>query len=210
MNKHIPICNEYVKAEDRTTLLLTRSWLPYRLTRARDALKKIYSSAWNKDNGIMVVTPDHTPIPCHEWVHGAYKDYLDRLPLIPTQHMEVPVPTILVTNRNAIKISGTPSLQYLYTAHKGICQICLHKKPIKEMTIEHIMPRSKGGPHTLENVTLTCSPCNSMKGDSYPYLDAKGRALKGTHKTHPSGTIPVLRDEWSIYLAGRDVVNQKS
>lgn len=42
------------------------------------------------------------------------------------------------------------------------CQYCGSKK---RLTLDHIIPRSKGGPHTWENVTTACAPCNSRKGD---------------------------------------------
>lgn len=32
-------------------------------------------------------------------------------------------------------------------------------------TIDHIIPRAKGGQHTWENTVLACSPCNSAKAD---------------------------------------------
>ena len=33
------------------------------------------------------------------------------------------------------------------------------------MTIDHIVPRSKGGADHLDNLQLLCGACNSMKGD---------------------------------------------
>lgn len=36
------------------------------------------------------------------------------------------------------------------------------------MTRDHIIPKSKGGPNTLDNLQTMCSPCNSKKGDKLP------------------------------------------
>ena len=33
------------------------------------------------------------------------------------------------------------------------------------MTIDHIVPQSKGGTDHLDNLQLLCAACNSMKGD---------------------------------------------
>jgi len=35
------------------------------------------------------------------------------------------------------------------------------------MTMDHIRPRSKGGPHQLGNLQVMCSPCNASKGDAW-------------------------------------------
>lgn len=37
-----------------------------------------------------------------------------------------------------------------------------------EMTIDHIMPRSRGGSNTLKNVQTMCGPCNVSKGSILP------------------------------------------
>lgn len=44
---------------------------------------------------------------------------------------------------------------------------CFCHKPLywSEATLEHIRPKSRGGPTTLENLTISCQPCNSRRGD---------------------------------------------
>jgi len=46
------------------------------------------------------------------------------------------------------------------------CGYCLKKD--KFMTIDHIIPRSKGGKNTWTNLVTACSKCNSKKGDRTP------------------------------------------
>ncbi len=43
----------------------------------------------------------------------------------------------------------------------GRCQYCGDKGS----TIDHVVPRSRGGAHAWDNVVLACLPCNSRKGD---------------------------------------------
>ena len=55
------------------------------------------------------------------------------------------------------------------------CQYC--GKESKNMTLDHIMPRSRGGPHVWENVVSACIPCNHKKAGLTP-KEANMRILK--------------------------------
>ena len=46
------------------------------------------------------------------------------------------------------------------------CAYCLVKK--HDMTIDHVIPRSKGGKSTFDNVVCCCKPCNHKKDDRLP------------------------------------------
>lgn len=43
------------------------------------------------------------------------------------------------------------------------CYYCDNK--CSELTIEHILPLSRGGTHTKDNITLACKSCNLKKGN---------------------------------------------
>jgi len=45
---------------------------------------------------------------------------------------------------------------------KDVCIYCGKKK---DLTLEHILPRSRGGPDTTDNAVFVCKACNSSKGD---------------------------------------------
>lgn len=40
---------------------------------------------------------------------------------------------------------------------------------IRHLTLDHVIPRSKGGQHSWDNVVTACDSCNSMKGDRLPH-----------------------------------------
>jgi 5-methylcytosine-specific restriction endonuclease McrA len=42
------------------------------------------------------------------------------------------------------------------------CQYCGNTK---HLTLDHVIPRSKGGQHSWDNVVTACATCNSLKGD---------------------------------------------
>ncbi|MEM7794178.1 MAG: HNH endonuclease [Cyanobacteria bacterium P01_C01_bin.118] len=45
------------------------------------------------------------------------------------------------------------------------CQYCGSRR---QLTLDHVVPRSQGGPHTWDNVVTACAPCNSRKGACTP------------------------------------------
>ena len=53
----------------------------------------------------------------------------------------------------------------LYGAQEGNCNGCKTHFPFKNMTIDHIIPQSKGGTNHPENLQLLCNFCNSTKGN---------------------------------------------
>ena len=52
----------------------------------------------------------------------------------------------------------------LYGKQEGICAGCRVLFPFRNMTVDHVVPQSKGGSDHFDNLQLLCGPCNSMKG----------------------------------------------
>ena len=48
------------------------------------------------------------------------------------------------------------------------CQYCDESLPTHDLTFDHVVPRSRGGHTTWENVVTACSPCNLLKGSRLP------------------------------------------
>ena len=52
----------------------------------------------------------------------------------------------------------------LYGRQEGHCNGCRVHFPFRNLTVDHIVPQSKGGTDHLENLQLLCGACNSKKG----------------------------------------------
>ncbi len=46
-----------------------------------------------------------------------------------------------------------------------MCQYCGSRS---NLTVDHVIPRSKGGNSSWENIVASCAPCNRRKGDRLP------------------------------------------
>jgi 5-methylcytosine-specific restriction endonuclease McrA len=63
------------------------------------------------------------------------------------------------------------------------CQYCGSSK---RLTLDHVLPRSKGGPHTWDNVVTACERCNSRKGDRTPTEAGMQLRTKPKAPLHPA------------------------
>jgi 5-methylcytosine-specific restriction endonuclease McrA len=70
------------------------------------------------------------------------------------------------------------------------CQYC----GARAETLDHVVPRSRGGSHTWDNVVAACRPCNVSKADRL--LDEVRMALR----RHPA---PPRRLSWVLVAVGR-------
>jgi 5-methylcytosine-specific restriction endonuclease McrA len=73
------------------------------------------------------------------------------------------------------------------------------------LTLDHVVPRSRGGDSVWENVVTSCAPCNMRKGNRLP------DEIKMTLRKLPRAPAPVLfihlatprvPDGWQPYLTG--------
>src|SRR5512140_2566452 len=50
---------------------------------------------------------------------------------------------------------------------RNTCQYCSQVLPSAELTLDHVIPRSRGGLSTWENLVAACHICNRKKGNQY-------------------------------------------
>jgi 5-methylcytosine-specific restriction endonuclease McrA len=84
---------------------------------------------------------------------------------------------------------------------RSLCQYCGTLLHLSEYTLDHVIPRSKGGTTTWENTVLACVECNHRKDGRTP-AEAGMRLLhapiepKATEKNFFKLHIRKLRPEW--------------
>lgn len=74
---------------------------------------------------------------------------------------------------------------------KNTCQYCgSHQK----LTLDHVIPRSKGGKHRWDNVVTACATCNAKKGDRTPSQARMPLRRKPQAPPHP--TVAFAEQFW--------------
>ena len=62
----------------------------------------------------------------------------------------------------ARELRKTPYFQALL--RQGICHYCRRKFPVSELTLDHLVPVTRGGRSTRGNLVVCCRKCNQEKG----------------------------------------------
>ena len=109
---------------------------------------------------------------------------------IRTSRLTITVPSVirLVEYRRVPRQNRSISRRAIMLRDRGSCQYCGAKAAAVEMTLDHVIPRSRGGGNVWENLVAACKPCNNMKGDRTP--DEAGMTLRskpariGMHAKH--------------------------
>jgi len=83
------------------------------------------------------------------------------------------------------------------------CQYC--GKETRQLTLDHVIPRYRGGEHTWENVVSACVSCNRRKAGRTP-KEAGMRLIRQPSRPYDGGLFyippqyPRTRSEWQKYL----------
>jgi 5-methylcytosine-specific restriction endonuclease McrA len=81
------------------------------------------------------------------------------------------------------------------------CQYCGHETP--GLTVDHVIPRSRGGESVWENIVASCAPCNRRKGNRMP-REARMHPAKRPKAPGPTVFIriaaPRIPLAWEPYL----------
>ena len=191
---------EALKALDRTVLVLNRRWDPIQTTSVKDAIGLVAKGS------AFVIDPStfdrHDLISWGE-VSKAMKVVGDGL--IRSQHLAIVPPEVVVLTEyeGRGERSVVFSRKNIFKRDRYTCQYCGKQPGPEELTIDHVIPRSRGGTSTWENCLLACVECNKRKADKTleqagmtPRKTPKKPSWKTLAQVHPKAR----RESWEQFL----------
>jgi 5-methylcytosine-specific restriction endonuclease McrA len=123
----------------------------------------------------LVLNADYRPLSYYPlslwgWQDAIKAVFLDRVNIVSEYDKTVRSPSFEIRLPSVVSLKAyvRPSRHPAFTRFnvflrdRFTCQYCGHHE---ELTFDHVVPRSKGGATTWENVVAACSPCNLRKGD---------------------------------------------
>lgn len=158
------------------TLVVDSSYMPRSVISALRAFSIVY-----KGNAEVVSEHPET----FDYPHkDLYKPSIIRVP----KYVNINFHSVPLTRENIFKRDGYK------------CVYCEESRK-KELTIDHVIPQSKGGPNTWENLVTACKKCNGEKADLT--VEEYGKTIPNPAKPHYLLLLKNLTEvpeEWKPYL----------
>jgi len=91
----------------------------------------------------------------------------------------------------------------IYQRDKNICQYCRVSFPLSKLTLDHVVPKSKGGGKSWNNLVASCKKCNQKKGNKF-LKEAGMQLLKAPLKPKYRllDYLGPVHESWKPYLSG--------
>src|SRR2546423_12189113 len=90
---------------------------------------------------------------------------------LPSTRFTISVPSVirLLEYRRIPHQTRALSRKNILLRDRNTCQYCGSALSAAELTLDHVIPRSRGGASTWENLVACCHTCNRSKGNHLPY-----------------------------------------
>ena len=108
---------------------------------------------------------------------GVAKTEEEQGPVLHAARVRMPMPSVirLLEYRRIPHQTRALSRKNILLRDRNTCQYCGVLLTSAELTLDHVVPRSRGGLSTWENLVACCHPCNRRKGNQmlYELMDMK-------------------------------------
>jgi 5-methylcytosine-specific restriction endonuclease McrA len=104
-------------------------------------------------------------------------------------YVRVPIKKIILSRKNVVRRDG------------NMCQYC--GKSNVPLTVDHILPKARGGSDTWENLVTACVRCNNKKGDRTPEeanMPLMRKSIRPNHVTFIRHFVGKIDERWKPYL----------
>lgn len=175
-------------------LVLNSVFQAVQIVSARKAFSLFYKGH------VRAVLPDYSTHDWQDWADipvGAGDDY------VATPHRRIKIPrVILLPSFDRLPKSEVKFCRKnVYLRDRSRCQYCGIKFRSEDLNLDHVIPVSRGGKSTWENVVCSCIPCNKRKGHRLPDEAGMRLVTKPVRpRWHPLFRASCRYDEWRSFL----------
>jgi len=117
------------------------------------------------------------PLSLWPWQETIKAVFLDRVNIVSQYERVVRSPSFemrlpsVIALKEFVPLNRRPAFTRfnVFLRDSFACQYCRRCCPTHELTFDHVVPRSRGGRTTWDNVVTACAGCNLLKGGRLPH-----------------------------------------
>jgi len=143
-------------------LVLNRVFQAVQVTSARKAFSLFYKGH------VRAVLPDYSTWEFENWCDIPPQPQ-DEVVLTPSMAIRIPRVVALKDFDRLPRQEVKFSRHNIYLRDGNRCQYCGHRFSSSELSLDHVIPLSRGGSSSWENVVCACLACNVKKGNRTPH-----------------------------------------
>lgn len=182
---------------DEPVLVLNRSWSIIAVTDVNRALDQVH-----RERARIVEPKTYMEFDFYAWCENGVEDG-KMFVRTPRFRIQVPEVIVLTTYNKFPTHSDTYSKHHVFKRDRYICQYCGNPVSRYGATIDHVVPRAKGGTTCWENCVTSCLDCNAKKADrslKQVRMKLRSKPVKPVWRPEDVAIKHADRKEWSVFL----------
>lgn len=145
------------------TLVLNAGWIPIHIVDWEKAISLIYNDK------VKCLDRDYVGYSKDDWLE--FSNHTKEYFVLRSPRMNIALPEIIVT-KTFKKLRQDKSVSFsrqnIISRDGSCCAYCGKVFAIKDLNLDHIVPKSKGGLTSWSNIITSCIKCNSVKANRTP------------------------------------------
>ena len=148
---------------DGQVLVLNKSWVAVQVASTRRALSMLYQGLARAVHPL-----DYSLYDFDDWCE--LSQFVESGQFIHTVTFRIRIPEVILLKgfNGFVRHEVRFSRRNIFERDKNTCQYCGKRTPKADLTIDHVIPRSRGGYDAWENLVLACMACNVKKANRTP------------------------------------------
>ncbi len=182
---------------DNPVLVLNRNWAAVNVATVARALTLLFNEAAK-----VVDVSDYQAFTWSDWAKINPRDG-DLFIQSTSIRLRVPEVIVLTAYDGMPETAVTFSRRNIFKRDHYTCQYCGKQPGMEELTLDHVLPKSREGTTVWTNTVLACLPCNKRKANRTP--DEAGMHLRSKPAKpswRPAYAMRIERPEsWSKFMS---------
>lgn len=181
-------------------LVLNRHWDPIQTTSVQDAIGLVA-----KGSAFVIDPATFERHDLTSWGEASKAKQVFGSGLIRSQRLALVPPEVVVLSNydGRGERSVVFSRKNVFKRDRYTCQYCGRQPGPEELTIDHVLPKSRGGRSSWENCLLACVECNAKKANRTPAeagMTARKVPKKPSWKSISQVSSKLRRESWEQFL----------